>query len=427
MSAPQTHPTELLLDFAYQELDPAETRRIEAHLAGCPACTRELEGIRGVRKAMAPLTPEPPPDAGLESLLAYAEKSARTHREAKPRRTWALGWVGLAATAGLVVVLAQQARRSLPEADALSEGNGGPIAYQKSLSAPAPASFGASARDQADEEGTPPPPPPPPLAQRRGDSAREAKKAKTAPGLFGQNLRKDQAVARERAPAGKAMRPAERKAQAPEVGKAEQAARAEHRKKRSRKVALAEVPAELEEAGFDDAFGKAKGAGTGALGGAAAPGRVGGVVGGGVGGIAGGRVADALPRTEVADAAPKPTHSRAAAARPAPAAPTAATSGAAAPAPASVPAAEPRPTKSAAEARSQDPREAELARLEAALPLRTGEARARTLEQICALQQALGQDAKARATLQVLLRDFPGSAEAARAKQRMAPVNPRGE
>jgi hypothetical protein len=95
------------------------------------------------------------------------------------------------------------------------------------------------------------------------------------------------------------------------------------------------------------------------------------------------------------------------------------------------PAAEPLPAAEAglrADSAAEDPRGAELARLQAALPLLTGEARAHALEQICTLQKALGQEAKARATLQVLLRDYPHSPEAARAAKRLAgPANPRGE
>ncbi|MFP2933239.1 anti-sigma factor family protein, partial [Pyxidicoccus sp. 3LG] len=62
-----------LLDFAYGELPVSEARVVEAHLQGCARCTQALHDIRGVRVTMSQLSPmEPAPDAGLESLLAYA-------------------------------------------------------------------------------------------------------------------------------------------------------------------------------------------------------------------------------------------------------------------------------------------------------------------------------------------------------------------
>jgi hypothetical protein len=66
-----------LLDFAYEELPPSEARVVEQHVQGCTRCSQTLAGIRGVRTTMARLSPEAAPDAGLDSLLAYAQQSAR--------------------------------------------------------------------------------------------------------------------------------------------------------------------------------------------------------------------------------------------------------------------------------------------------------------------------------------------------------------
>jgi hypothetical protein len=66
-----------LLDFAYDELPPTEARLVEQHVQGCSRCSETLEGIRGVRTTMSRLPLESAPDAGLESLLAYAQQSAR--------------------------------------------------------------------------------------------------------------------------------------------------------------------------------------------------------------------------------------------------------------------------------------------------------------------------------------------------------------
>ncbi|MFL5357181.1 zf-HC2 domain-containing protein [Archangium sp.] len=66
-----------LLDFAYGELPPSEARLVEQHVEGCSRCTEALDGIRGVRTTMSRLSLQSAPDAGLESLLAYAQQSAR--------------------------------------------------------------------------------------------------------------------------------------------------------------------------------------------------------------------------------------------------------------------------------------------------------------------------------------------------------------
>lgn len=66
-----------LLDFAYGELPPSEAQLVEQHVHGCSRCSEALDGIRGVRTSMSRLPLESAPDAGLESLLAYAQQSAR--------------------------------------------------------------------------------------------------------------------------------------------------------------------------------------------------------------------------------------------------------------------------------------------------------------------------------------------------------------
>ena len=99
-----------LLDFAYGELQPAEARQVEQHLEGCSRCAEALVDIRGVRTSMSRLSLEPAPDAGLESLLAYAQQSAR-RASAGPApqpsrwRRWLVPAMGLAAVSvfGIVV------------------------------------------------------------------------------------------------------------------------------------------------------------------------------------------------------------------------------------------------------------------------------------------------------------------------------------
>ncbi|NOJ98172.1 zf-HC2 domain-containing protein [Corallococcus coralloides] len=102
MNAQNAHAHEdRLLDFAYGELPASEAHALEQHVQGCARCTKALADIRGVRTTMAQLSSEPAPDAGLESLLAYAQQSARRAAagpEPKPSRwrRWLLPAVGLA-------------------------------------------------------------------------------------------------------------------------------------------------------------------------------------------------------------------------------------------------------------------------------------------------------------------------------------------
>ncbi|MCY1030842.1 zf-HC2 domain-containing protein [Corallococcus sp. BB11-1] len=112
MSAQNAHAHEdRLLDFAYGELPASEAESLEQHVQGCARCAKALADIRGVRSTMARLSVEPAPDAGLESLLAYAQQSARRAAagpEPKPSRwrRWLLPMVGLASvsTFGLLTL-----------------------------------------------------------------------------------------------------------------------------------------------------------------------------------------------------------------------------------------------------------------------------------------------------------------------------------
>jgi len=101
-----------LLDFAYGELPAQEARVVETHLQGCTRCTELLEGIRGVRTTMAQLPMEPAPDAGLDSLLAYAQQAARNAAAGPaPKPTWWRRWLvpamGVTAVSALAIVSIQ--------------------------------------------------------------------------------------------------------------------------------------------------------------------------------------------------------------------------------------------------------------------------------------------------------------------------------
>jgi hypothetical protein len=103
------HPTDKLLDLAYDELAVADAREVETHMAACASCANSLASMKSVREVMAPLKQDYAPEAGLASLMAYAERAAQ--RSARGRK-WK--WLGIllpvtaVATLLLVVVGVQQ-------------------------------------------------------------------------------------------------------------------------------------------------------------------------------------------------------------------------------------------------------------------------------------------------------------------------------
>lgn len=105
-----------LLDFAYGELPAPEASAVESHVKSCPRCSQALEQIRGVRTHMAALPTLAAPDAGLESLLAYAEQAA-SRNAAAAKVTSPPWWRRMIAPAAgvlalsLVVVVAVQTNK----------------------------------------------------------------------------------------------------------------------------------------------------------------------------------------------------------------------------------------------------------------------------------------------------------------------------
>ena len=61
---------ELLLDYVYEELSPAQAAALTEHLPGCSACARELAGLRGVRGAMASLPAAELPEDAVARMTA---------------------------------------------------------------------------------------------------------------------------------------------------------------------------------------------------------------------------------------------------------------------------------------------------------------------------------------------------------------------
>jgi putative zinc finger protein len=168
-----------LLDFAYGELPPSEAKVVEQHVVGCSRCTEALDGIRGVRTTMSRLSLESAPDTGLESLLAYAQQSARRAAagpEPAPRwwRRLLAPAMGVAALSifGVVVVQVNRevdlspaalqqkaprepATRTKDNAVAASEAAPASPAVPAPIVAPAPAAVSAEAgklHEQMDEK-----------------------------------------------------------------------------------------------------------------------------------------------------------------------------------------------------------------------------------------------------------------------------------
>lgn len=143
-----------LLDFAYGELPPTEAHAVESHLEGCTRCSELLADIRGVRTTMAQLPLEPAPDAGLESLLAYAQQAARNASAGPaPKPTWWRRWlvpvVGVAAVCafGIISIQVSKSVDLRPDlsvkAEAVSESAA--LKESKTPAAPEPAKTAAPA------------------------------------------------------------------------------------------------------------------------------------------------------------------------------------------------------------------------------------------------------------------------------------------
>lgn len=81
MSEPLTcEEKDTLIAFLYDEVDPSDRERVEAHLAGCAACRDEVESLRGVRATLADWAP---------STRALGFRLVQTDpAEARQRRWW---------------------------------------------------------------------------------------------------------------------------------------------------------------------------------------------------------------------------------------------------------------------------------------------------------------------------------------------------
>ena len=99
-------PKEQLIGYLYEDMDPGEKESIEAHLAQCPACKRELELLAGTSHVLRAW-----PDEALPMNLVFVQERTSIWRWLMPDWLREGGWrrltVGLAAgLASVMVILA---------------------------------------------------------------------------------------------------------------------------------------------------------------------------------------------------------------------------------------------------------------------------------------------------------------------------------
>ncbi len=89
MTAPQ-HDRDQLGAYALGRLHPDEARAVQAHLAGCLGCRREVDDLAALRRALDEVPPEAfldgPPDADLLLRRTLRDMAEREPAEAAPRR-----------------------------------------------------------------------------------------------------------------------------------------------------------------------------------------------------------------------------------------------------------------------------------------------------------------------------------------------------
>ena len=95
--APVCSEKDLLVGYLYNDCEPGERERLEAHLATCRRCTEELESLRSVRGTLEAWTP-PEPSLGFRFVSDRRSGSGMWWRHLR-RPAWAL-----AAAAAVLVV-----------------------------------------------------------------------------------------------------------------------------------------------------------------------------------------------------------------------------------------------------------------------------------------------------------------------------------
>jgi hypothetical protein len=146
-------------------LSPAESTRLENHLASCEPCRRHLEGLRAVVEGLRALPSAPAPRS---FALRPEQVEARRSQTPAGLGAWAFGPTGAAAAALLVflvlvgVDLGTLGGKGAPEGAVPAPSAEEAYEAGQALSAapaptPAPAPAGRAAADEQKETGTPEP------------------------------------------------------------------------------------------------------------------------------------------------------------------------------------------------------------------------------------------------------------------------------
>lgn len=147
-----------LLDYAYGELPAHEAAAVDAHVRTCAKCSQALDQIKGVRSVFAPLPMVAAPEAGLESLLAYADQHARRAKTEKqaPWRRWIFAFSSAAALLVVGVVAVRASQESPESAMDIVAGAEKERKIESARSAPVPVAA-APVADIAPSEAKPEP------------------------------------------------------------------------------------------------------------------------------------------------------------------------------------------------------------------------------------------------------------------------------
>lgn len=98
-----THPEELLAGHVDGTLSAKERLAVDAHLAGCPRCSREIALATGARAALRSLAEEPAPSGVATRALEEVGSSRRSSVGGGTPRWYRVGGI-VAAAAGLLVL-----------------------------------------------------------------------------------------------------------------------------------------------------------------------------------------------------------------------------------------------------------------------------------------------------------------------------------
>ena len=101
-----SHPGPLLVDLVDGTLDAAERAEVEAHLAGCAQCRREVALARAARSSLRALPAAVPPPGLADAAIARAEAGPVAHITGARSPSASRRWIAVAAAAAAIIVIA---------------------------------------------------------------------------------------------------------------------------------------------------------------------------------------------------------------------------------------------------------------------------------------------------------------------------------